>query len=197
MTNLVEQLDAKLAELLAAWNIYTTLIALVLGAFLVYPLLFWDEPDTHPLLLARQAQPSPIRQPGESVVYRSVEVPYGYPLKTGLNVKDADAPKWSAGRDGDLRDIWHEVVKDASPSSAASSASIIMTVYGKDAAFEHDLGDITKAINVIGRHLQTATTSRVAIYLPNSIEYIAAIFSTFGPRSYPFSLPRLRQLTMT
>lgn len=174
MPNFVEQLDAQIAELLAAWNIYTTVIAVILAALVVYPLIFWHEPDTHPLLLARQAQPSPIRQPGESATYRSVEVPYGYPLKTGLNVKDAGAPKWTAGKDGDLRDVWREFIKP-SPSVPA-----IVTIYGKDAAIEHNLADITRAIKVIGRHLQTTHSTRVAIYLPNSVEYLAVIFGVFA-----------------
>lgn len=172
MANVIEQLDAKIADVLASWNIYTTLIAVILAGFVVYPLIFWDEPDTHPLLLARQAQASPIRHPGESAIYRSVEVPHGYPLKSGLNVKEPDAPKWTAGKDGDVRDIWREVVR----GSATSPASIIMTVHGKDAAVEHDLAEITKAINVIGKHLQSAGANKVAIYLPNSVEYLAAIF---------------------
>lgn len=176
MANVVEQLDAKIAELLSSWNIYTTVITVIFAGFIVYPLFFWDEPDTHPLLLARQAQPSPIRHPGESATYRSVEVPHGYPLKTGLNVKDAGAPKWTAGRDGDVRDVWREVMKGLKGSDAASPASSIMTIYGKDALVEHDLVEITKSINIIGKHLQKAGAAKVAIYLPNSVEYLAAIF---------------------
>ncbi|KAG9720513.1 hypothetical protein KCU73_g14518, partial [Aureobasidium melanogenum] len=83
MANMVEQLDALIADTLSAWNLYTTLIALALFAFVAYPLIFWPEPDTHPLLLARQAAASPVRQPRESAVYRSTEVPHGYALKTG------------------------------------------------------------------------------------------------------------------
>lgn len=168
MANAIEQLDAQVAQLLASWNIYTTLIALVLAAFIFYPLLFWEDADTHPLLLARQAQPSPVRHPRESATYRSVEVPYGYPLRTGLNVKDPGAPRWSAGRDGDLRDIWREVLRDP--------AAVIMTVHGKEAAHDHDLAHITRAINIIGDALRSAGGSRVAIYLPNSVEYLAAVF---------------------
>lgn len=187
MGNAIEQLDAKIAEALASWNIYTTLIAVVLAAFIVYPLVFWDEPDTHPLLLARQAQPSPIRHPGESAIYRSTEVPYGYPLKTGLNVKDANTPKWTSGRDGDLRDIWREVVKVVGSGDEASAASMIMTIHGKGAAVEHDLEEITRAINAVGAHLQHAGAKKVAIYLPNSVEYLAAIFGMcFMASHFPF-----------
>lgn len=175
MANAIEQLDAKIAEVFAAWNIYTTIIALVLAAFIIYPLVFWDEPDTHPLLLARQSTASPIRYPGESAAYRSIEVPHGYPLKTGLSVKEPGAPKWTAGKDGDLRDIWREVTRGGTAGNA-SPAGLIMTVYGRDAAAEHDFADISKAINVIGTYLQHTGVKRVAIYLPNSVEYLATIF---------------------
>jgi len=176
MAGIVEQLDSKIAELFASWNIYTTIIAVVLAALIIYPLIFWDEPDTHPLLLARQAQPSPVRHPGESATYRSIEVPHGYPLKSGLNVKDAGAPKWTAGRDGDLRDIWREAVKGIPTEAGTSSTAMIMSVYGYDAAVEHDLADMTKAINTIGKHFQQTGAHNVAIYLPNSTEYLAALF---------------------
>jgi hypothetical protein len=36
-----------------------------------------QDPDTHPLLLARQALASYVRQPGESAVFRSPETPHG------------------------------------------------------------------------------------------------------------------------
>lgn len=175
MANFIEQLDAQIAHLLASWNIYTTIIAVLLAALILYPLLFWREPDTHPLLLARQSQPSPLRHVGESATYRSLQVPNGYPLKSGLNVKDAGAPRWTAGRDGDIRDIWRELLRPATDSSA-SPRPIIMTVRGNDAATEHDLDDITNAIVAIGKHLQQARVKRVAIYLPNSIEYLVVVF---------------------
>ncbi|GAB7347021.1 hypothetical protein MBLNU459_g3168t2 [Dothideomycetes sp. NU459] len=177
MANAVEQLDAKIAEVFAAWNVYTTLIALVLGAFVLYPLFFPDEPDTHPLLLARQSTPSPIRHPGESATYRSSEVPHGYPLKTGLSVKEPGAPKWTAGKDGDLRDVWREAVRGGTLGESGPPAGLIMTVHGKDAAQDHDLADISKAINVIGKHLQQGGATRVAVYLPNSVEYLATVFA--------------------
>lgn len=187
MANAIEQLDAKIAEVFAAWNIYTTIIALVLAAFIVYPIIFWDEPDTHPLLLARQSTASAIRYPGESAIYRSIEVPHGYPLKTGLSVKDPGAPKWTAGKDGDLRDVWREAARGGTTPDSSSPAGLIMTVYGKDAAVDHDLSDISKAINVIGLQLQHTGAKRVAIYLPNSVEYLATIFGNLHPRLHYFS----------
>ena len=172
MANLIEQLDAQISALFASWNLYTTIIVVVLAAFLLYPLIFWEEPDTHPLLLARQGRPSPIRNRGESAVYRSLEAPHGYPLKTGLNVKDPSAPRWASGKDGDLRDVWREVVRGGKDGEKG----VIMTVRGKDAAVEHSLQDISHQINTIGQHLQATGAKKVAIYLPNSVEYLATIF---------------------
>jgi hypothetical protein len=167
MGNMIEQLDALIADTLSAWNLYTTLIALVLFAFVAYPLIFWAEPDTHPLLLARQAAASPVRQPRESAVYRSTEVPHGYALKTGLSVREPGAPKWTAGRDGDLRDIWRE---------AANTKSTILSIHGKECFYEHDFTTLSKLINILGSRLQEAGFQRVAIYVPNSIEYLVTVF---------------------
>lgn len=170
MANMIEQLDALIADTLSAWNLYTTLIALALFAFVAYPLIFWAEPDTHPLLLARQAAASPVRQPRESAVYRSTEVPHGYALKTGLSVRAPGAPKWTAGKDGDLRDVWREAVNSSSANAK------ILSVRGNDSPVEHDLSRLSKTINIIGSHLQKAGLQRVAIYMPNSIDYLLAIF---------------------
>jgi hypothetical protein len=170
MGNMIEQLDALIADTLSAWNLYTTLIALVLFAFVAYPLIFWAEPDTHPLLLARQAAASPVRQPRESAVYRSTEVPHGYALKTGLSVREPGAPKWTAGRDGDLRDIWREAVN-------SSSKATIVSNHGNGSMSEHEFTTLSKLINILGSHLQNAGDQRVAIYTPNSIQYLVTVFS--------------------
>lgn len=169
MANMIEQLDALIADTLSAWNLYTTLIALALFAFVAYPLIFWTEPDTHPLLLARQAAASPVRQPRESAVYRSTEVPHGYALKTGLSVREPGAPKWTAGKDGDLRDVWREAAN-------SSTKATIKSIHGKESISEHDFTTLSKLINILGSHLQKAGVQRVAIYAPNSIEYLVTIF---------------------
>jgi len=172
MANVLEQIDAQVAEILAGWNLYTTVIVLVLAAFVAYPLISFAEPDTHPLLLARQARPAPVRNQGESAVYRSLETPHGYPLRAGLSVKDDDAPRWSAGRDGDLRDVWRAFAK-GSPEGARGK---IMTVFGKDSVDEHEITQINKEINIIGGTLSSAGRKRVAIYMPNCVEYLSALF---------------------
>jgi len=171
MPNVVEQLDEHVSAFLTSWNVYTTLIAIILAAFVVYPLVAGHEPDTHPLLLARQARPAPVRNPRESAVYRGLETPHGYPLRSGLNVKDPGAPRYSAGRDGDLRDIWRSGV-----SEAEGEKGKIMTVFGKEEVVEHDTAALSKEMNIIGRHLQSSSGKKVALYLPNSIEYLTALF---------------------
>ena len=176
--SVLQQLDAQLDSLFAGWNIYTTLICLILGAFLVYPLFVYVEPDTHPMLLARQASHSYVRQPGESAVYRSLEVPQGYPLRSGLGVKDPGAQKWTAGRDGDLRDIWAQALRgplDADRSTPGKPGKII-SVRGKEEVIEHELPEVTRDINSLGQYLKSHDMRRVAVYLPNSVELVVSIF---------------------
>lgn len=178
MAKAMESLDAAVATVLAEWSILTTLLALVIVAFLAYPMVFPDEPDTHPLLLARQATASPVRNKGESAVYRSPEVPHGYPLKSGFNVKDASAPRWAAGRDGDIRDIWREVQKGGrtGPDGKDIPTGLIMTVLGKEEIVYHDIDHLSREIAIIGKRFNDADVKKVAIHLPNSVEYLSTIF---------------------
>lgn len=185
MANLVEQLDKQLADLLQGWNTTSTLITLAILGFLAYVVVSIEEPDTHPMILQRQATASLVRHPGESAVYRSPDVPHGYPLRTGLNVKTAGAPAWAGGKDGDLRDIWRRVTGEipvekgfGAPGSAAEvGQGKILTVLGKEEVIEHSVAEITNEIAVVGAHIQKHGGARVAICLPNSIEFLAALFS--------------------
>ena len=77
MPGLLDQLDGAISDLLAGWNIYSSLILAGIVAFLGYVVYNTADADTHPLLLARQAQASYVRQPGESAVFRSAETPHG------------------------------------------------------------------------------------------------------------------------
>lgn len=77
MAGIVEQLDGVIAELLAGYNAYTTLLVVTLLGFVGWVIYDTQDSDTHPLLLARQAQASYVRQPGESAIYRSPELPHG------------------------------------------------------------------------------------------------------------------------
>lgn len=174
----LEQLDAILINLFAGWNFYTIVFATGLLVYLAYPWLAWRDPDSHPLLLARQASTSPIRQEKESAVYRSIEVPYGYPLRAGLGVKDPGAPKWSSGRNGDLRDIWRTAVRGPlkEDGSSAGNKGRVITVLGNQKPIEHDLDNMTLDINVIGKYVQDFQGQCAAICLSNSAELLSSIF---------------------
>ena len=178
MTNILERLDASIASTLSEWSLLTTVIALILAAFVAYPIFFSEEPDTHPLLLARQASISPIRNKRESAVYRSPESPHGYPLKSGLNVRDPNDPKWKGGRDGDLRDIWREVQRGGGKDVDGKDvpAGLIMTVFGKEEVVDHDVKALSKEIEIIGKHMKDVGVKKIALYMPNGAEYLLAIF---------------------
>ncbi|CRK03149.1 hypothetical protein BN1708_009614 [Verticillium longisporum] len=177
--NLLVSLDQSVTGLFGQWNGYTTAMVTFLVIIVSYRIAASQEPDTHPMLLARQAQGSPVRQEGESPVYRSHASPHGMPLNSGLNVKDSGASKWSRGRDGDLRDIWRRAVggtpdEDGKP---ASGKGRLLTVHGARQVVEANIDDVTRQINLIGQHIHEQGGIRVAIYLPNSIELIAALFA--------------------
>ena len=171
--SILQRLDSQLEQFLSSWNIYTTLLAIILVSYLIYPLFFTPDPDTHPLLLARQATASPVRQPGESAIYRALDSPHGYPLRSGLNVKDPDAPKWAAGRDGDLRDIWKQALKGKAEGDAETLR--IISVVGRHTV-DRKPKDLMKDINVIGKYFQSNSTNKIAIYLPNSVEFLTSFF---------------------
>lgn len=176
----MERLDAQISELLGGWSIYTTILAVAVVAWIAYPLLTSKEPDTHPFLLARQSTASPVRQPGESAIYRSLEAQHGYPLRSGLSVKDRDAPKWSSGRDGDLRDVWRQAVRGVVTADGVETGlrGKILTVLGTEQVVEHELDNLSKEINALGHFVREHSGKRVAICLPNSIELLSSIFGT-------------------
>lgn len=178
---ILQRLDTLVADILADWNIYTTIVAGVVAAFAIYSAVSAKDPDVHPFLLARQSTPSPIRQSGESSTYRSLETPYGFPLRAGLNVKDPGAPKWTAGRKGDLRDIWRTAVRGAlnEDGTPTKTQGKIYTVLGRQ-SFEHSLSQVTQEINVIGHQLQNAEVKTVAICLTDSVELLAALFGIWN-----------------
>lgn len=178
------RIDAWIIEVLADWNIYSTVIAIAIVSFVLLTFYFGREPDTHPYILARQGTASIVRNPGESSVYRSLETPYDFPLRAGFTVKDPGAPKWTGGRRGDLRDVWASAVRGARHEYEAQTgkASKIYTVFGRSVT-EHGLDDVTQEMNVIGRYIQESKAKTVAVSLTDSVELIAAIF---GP-SFAYS----------
>lgn len=133
--------DEMVAKVLSQWDMTSTALAGALALFAGYLLLSQKQPDTHPMLLARQAQPSPVRQPGQSAIYRSHTSPHGMDLNHGLNVKDPGSNKWGPGRNGDLRDVWRRVVSgrfDANGEPTGEKGRII-TVLGSEETIDHDL----------------------------------------------------------
>ncbi|KAH0545292.1 hypothetical protein FGG08_000591 [Glutinoglossum americanum] len=189
--NIVQQIDTYLTELLGGWNIYTTAIVVVILTFLLYSLFTPHDPDTHPVLLARQSSVSPVRLPGESAVYRSPEITYGHSLRAGLGVKEPGAPKWAAGKDGDLRDVWRQTVRGAIGDSGEPTGKTgsILTVLGKERILEHRLDEVSRQINIIGQYIRQHNGQRIAIYLPNSIEFLTTVFgkSTFHSSNDPLA----------
>ncbi|KAH8888902.1 hypothetical protein GQ53DRAFT_237787 [Thozetella sp. PMI_491] len=176
--NIMVAFDEGVTGLFGQWNLYTSGLFTVLAGILTYTIYNRREADTHPMLLARQAQASPVRQQGESAVYRSQSAPHGMPLNSGLNVKDPGASRWSRGRDGDLRDIWRQAVNGVQEDGATKGATgRIFTVHGSQNVQEHRLDDITRQINLIGHNILDQGGNRVAIYLPNSVELIASLFA--------------------
>ncbi|CZT43190.1 uncharacterized protein RSE6_03188 [Rhynchosporium secalis] len=177
--NLMVKLDEALTSILGDWDIYsTTISAIVLTAF-IYSVVTARDPDAHPMLLARQAQASPVRQAGESAVFRSHSAPHGIPLNSGLNIKDPGDSKWARGRDGDLRDVWRRVVAGGLDREGKETGEVgrLLTVLGSEQVVEHDLADITRQINLIGQNIKQNGGKNVAIYLPNSIEFLATLFA--------------------
>ena len=179
-TSPLAKLDALLSDTLSEWNGYSTGIATVIVAFLGCIWFFSKDPDCHPFLLARQSTQAPIRQPGESGVYRSLETPYGYPLRAGLNVKDPGTPKWTAGRNGDLRDIWRTAVRGALKEDGTPSGTRgkLYTVLGKSVK-EHQLDDISQEINILGKYARDSSVKTAVICLSDSVELLAAIFGRY------------------
>lgn len=192
MANILERLDSQLASLVADWNTNSTIFAVLIVTLVVYPILFPVESDTHPLLLARQSAIAPVRNKFFSAAYRSPEVPYGSALRSGLNVKDPAAPRWADGKDGDLRDIWREAQRGGQMRQVRQPngtyveekipSALIMTVLGKEEIVEHDLMQLSREIQIIGQHLKAKGCTRVAIYLPNTVEYLLTIFGMYQLR---------------
>lgn len=194
--SILQQLDAQLDRLFAGWNIYTTLLSIGIATYLLYPVFFSTEPDTHAFFLVRQSSPSHVRHPRESAVYRSLETPHSLSLKSGLDVRDPGAPRWAGGRDGDLRDVWKKALQgptkdDGAPAGEPGS---IFTVLGKEEIVKHRLVDLTKEMNAVGEYLSQHGGSRVAIYLPNSAELLVTLFASAFYSFTPILIPQEQSL---
>ncbi|RDA95755.1 hypothetical protein CP533_5094 [Ophiocordyceps camponoti-saundersi (nom. inval.)] len=183
---ILDSIDSGLAWLFGQWNGYSTGLMTALVLVVSYRIMTSREPDVHPLLLARQSVASAVRHEGESAVYRSQAAPHGLPLSSGLNVKEAGAPRWSRGRDGHLGDVWRKAASGGDDGAKGR----ILTVMGSEKVVEHGLEDVTRQINIIGRHIADHGGIKVAIYLPNSVELLAALLAcSFYPNLTAVLMP--------
>ncbi|KAG9233944.1 hypothetical protein BJ875DRAFT_377564 [Amylocarpus encephaloides] len=179
MDNLMLKLDEAVTGIVGQWDLLTSLLFGSIISFFIYTVINYRDPDAHPMLLARQSQASLVRQEGESAVFRSHSSPHGMPLNSGLGVKDPGDSKWSRGRDGDLRDVWRGFVagKVDREGKETGEKGKLLTILGSEKVVEHETGDINRQINLIGQHIKQNGGKNVAIYLPNSVEFIATLFS--------------------
>ncbi len=140
--NMMLKLDETLTNILGDWDIYSSTIAAAILVFFAYQVFTRSDPDTHPMLLERQAHASAVRNPGESAIYRSQSSPHGMELNTGLNVRDPGISKWARGRDGDLRDVWRRVTEGPTGDSGKprGERGRIVTILGSENVIEHNLG---------------------------------------------------------
>ena len=174
--SIVAKIDVWLSDLLASWDIYSTVIVTAIVAYLGYLLFFSKDADAHPYMLAYQSVESRIRQPGESAAFRAHEVPHGYPLKSGLGVKDPGTPKWTAGRKGDLRDIWRSAVNGRyDEGTKTQQRGSIYRVQGKKVV-ENSLDDISREVNILGQYIRDTKPQTVGVCLADSVELLATIF---------------------
>ncbi|PKS10681.1 hypothetical protein jhhlp_002437 [Lomentospora prolificans] len=189
--NFMVGLDEGVSGIFSQWNVYTTALAGLLAAGVTYRVATSVDPDTHPLRLARQSLPNLVRQEGESALYRSSELGGGE-LRTGLDVRRKGASKWSRGSDGDLRDVWRQVVEGAEERAGvkAGTRGKLLSIHGAQRVTEHKIEEITRSINLIGQHISQQGGIRVAIYLPNSVELLVTLFAcSFYPNLTTILVP--------
>lgn len=96
-------------------------------------------------------------------------------------MKEPTAPAYAPGKNGDLRDIWRRATGELGLGSQANpyEPGKIATVIGRTETIDHSIKEVSMEINVIGKHLMEHGAKRVAIYLPNSIEFLSALFGVY------------------
>jgi hypothetical protein len=151
------------------------LLALII-VFLIIPLLFPSDPDTFPFILNNQSQPSKVRQPKESAIYRHRDQPHDYPLISGLFLRKG----YEAPRDGDLRDVWE---------IALQKNATIGVVRGGRCDYEK-LSSKQEELIKLGNGLRelAGENGKVAVYLPNTVENLLIIFGTHCRRAHYLTL---------
>lgn len=173
--SLLNQLDEAMSTLVSQWNGYSTGIATLLVLVISYSVMTRVDPDIHPMLLAIQARGSPVRQEGESPVYRGNSAPHGMPLNSGLNVKAPGASKWAQGKDGDLRDVWRRASSGTSAEDGPAAKGRILTVVGTKKVIEHKLSMKSSALMNPTRRLTRAQVMLLALST-----WLASIFPNKG-----------------
>jgi hypothetical protein len=146
-----------------------SLILLALIVILLIPILFPADPDTFPFILNNQSQPSKVRHPEESAIYRHRDQPHGHPLITGLSLRKG----YEAPRDGDLRDVWEIALQKNVTLGIVRGGRC---VYEKLSTRQDELKKLGSGLReCAGEH------GKVAIYLPNTIENLLTNFGEFAP----------------
>lgn len=145
-------------------DILSLILLALIVVVLVIPLLFPSDPDTFPFILNNQSQPSKVRHPKESAVYRHRDQPHGYPLITGLALRKG----YEAPRDGDLRDVWEIALqKDVTIGIVRGGRC----VYEKLSARQEELNKLGSGLRELA-----GANGKVAVYLPNTIENLLSNF---------------------
>ncbi|KAK9451981.1 uncharacterized protein V1518DRAFT_410057 [Limtongia smithiae] len=142
----------------------TTFLLSCTTLVITYRLIRQKYADIHPVALYHQSSISPVRNPGESAIHRSQLTPFTYPLIVGLNIRDGHA-----FRDGDLRDVW-EFSKNGQIGEFDKSTGEIQYYAADKLAFK-----IMAAASKFREYVPGV--SKVAIYLPNSIENVLVTFA--------------------
>lgn len=183
--SIFQQLDSQLDQLLAGWSVYSSLLLIVLSLYFIYPVISHVDPEIHPFLLERQSAATRVRQPGETAIYRALETPHGYPLKSGLGIRDPGQPKWTVGRDGDLRDVWKRAClgKPVANDEKQKEMGLLKTISGNEEVLESTFDQLSKELNAIGKYLKSRECKRVAIHLSNSTELLVALMGQFASQN--------------
>lgn len=94
----------------------TILIASLVLIYLSLPYLKNNLTDVDILALLNQSSISHTRKLGETAIYRSIDVPHGLPLSTGLRIRSGYNL-----RDGNLKDIWYNCIIDLKESTNSNN----------------------------------------------------------------------------
>ena len=159
----------QLKEMDIELDVVSIILLVLIAFFLIYPILFPNDPDTFPFILNNQSQPSKVRHPKESAIYRHRDQPHGYPLITGLALRKG----YEAPRDGDLRDVWEIAIQ---------KSLILGVVRGGKCVYER-LPGRQEELTKLGSGLRelAGENGKVAVYLPNTIENLLVTFGILLP----------------